>query len=209
MDAERCVIAVITNYATLQTEVANTLSKSNLTAEIPQFIQFAENKLYRTLNLRNEETALNVSVTSGTGTVPTDFKALKFAYVDQSPIQLLDYISVEQLYRDYPIRSGAETPCVMAREGANFVFGPYPKDFTLSGLYYAKQDPLRTTDPSWYVTNAPEVLLYGALLEAEPFIREDERLVVWKAFYDGAVQSLIDENRRADRGFQSKAARVA
>lgn len=202
-------MAIITNYATLQTEIANTLTKSNLTAEIPQFIQFAENKLYRRLNLRNEETALSVSVSSGTGTVPTDFKALKFAYVNESPVQLLDYITVETLYRDYPVRSGAETPVVMAREGANFVFGPYPKDFTLSGLYYAKQDPLRTTDPSWYVTNAPEVLLYGSLLEAEPFIREDARLPVWKAFYDDAVQSLIDENKNADRGMQAKAARVA
>jgi hypothetical protein len=97
----------------------------------------------------------------------------------------------------------------MAREGANFVFGPFPADFTLRGIYYAKQDPLRTTDPSWYVTNAPEVLLYGALLEAAPFIREDPRIPVWRELYLEAVETLKVENRNADRGFQSKAARAA
>ena len=62
-------MAVITDYATLQTEVANTLARDDLTAEIPQFIQFAENKLSRTLNLRNEETDLNVAISSGSATV--------------------------------------------------------------------------------------------------------------------------------------------
>ena len=134
-------MAVITSLATLTTAVEDYLARSDLNSFVPNFIQNTENKLLRTLNLRNEETALNVSVTSGTGTVPTDFKALKFAYVDQSPIQLLDYMSVEDLYRRFPQRSGAEIPVAIAREGANFVFGEFPADFTLRGIYYAKQDP--------------------------------------------------------------------
>ena len=99
-------MAVVTNYATLLTAVADYLARDDLTTFIPNFVQNAENKLYRTLNLRNEETALSVSVSSGTGTVPTDFKALKFAYFDGSPVQMLDWVPVEELYRDYPVRSG-------------------------------------------------------------------------------------------------------
>lgn len=195
-------MAVITSYATLQTEIANTLARDDLTDEIPQFIQFAENKLYRSLNLRNEETALNVSVSSGVGTVPSDFKALKFAYWDASPSKLLRWASVEEVYNDYPDRSGAEVPSVISREGASFIFGPYPADGTVKGIYYAKQDPLRTTDPSWYVTNAPEVLLYGSLLEAAPFIGDDQRAVVWKQYYDGAIESLLieEQNSKASMG---------
>lgn len=202
-------MAVITDYATLQTAVADYLAKSNLTTFIPNFIQNAENKLYRTLNLRNEETALSVSVTSGTGTVPTDFKAIKFAYANTTPTRVLDWVSLDFLYEEFPSRSGGEPPCVISREGANFVFGPYPNDFTLSGIYYAKQDPLRTTDPSWYVTNAPEVLLYGSLLEAEPFLRNDPRIPVWQQYFTDAVNTLREEEMNAARGYQSKAARVA
>lgn len=194
-------MAVITNYATLQTEIANTLARDDLTAEIAQFIQFAENKLYRRLNLRNEETTLSVNVASGVAAVPTDFKALKFAYYDGTPVSLLQWSAIEDLYRDYPDRSEtSDTPSVISREGANFVFGPVATDGTavLKGVYYAKQDPLRTTDPSWYVTNAPEVLLYGSLLEAVPFIKDDARIATWQLFYNEAVASLEDENANAE-----------
>ena len=75
----------------------------------------------------------------------------------------------------------------------NFVFGPVSKDGTLKGIYYAKQDPLRTTDPSWYVTNAPEVLLYGALYEAYLFIQDDARAATWQREFDNAVASLLIE----------------
>jgi hypothetical protein len=165
---------------------------------VPNFIQNAENKLYRTLNLRNEETALSVSISSGVAAVPTDFKALKFAYFDATPVSLLRWVGVEELYNDYPDRSDSGTPLVISREAGNFVFGPVSSAGTLKGVYYAKQDPLRTTDPSWYVTNAPEVLLYGALLEAAPFIREDERLQTWGQLYQSGVETLEMEQRNAE-----------
>ena len=202
-------MAIITNYATLQTAVADYLARDDLSTFVPNFIQNAENKLYRSLNLRNEETALSVSVTSGTGTVPTDFKKLKFAYVNDSPTVWLDWVPVKEMYRRYPTRSGANTPQLITREGANFTFGPFAKDFTLSGIYYAKQDPLRTTDPSWYVTNAPEVLLYGALLESQAFIQNDARLAVWQSMFRDSVKTLKDENREADEGSGDLRIRVA
>ena len=191
-------MAVITSYATLQTKVADVLARDDLTNYIPDFIQYTENKLYRTLNLRNEETALSVSISSGVAAVPSDFKALKFAYYDQTPAQLLQWVSITELYRDYPNRSGAELPSVISREGSNFVFGPRSQDGTLKGIYYAKKDPLRTTDPSWYVTNAPEVLLYGALLEASLWIRDDEGALKWGKLFEDAVDTLREEDDNAN-----------
>jgi hypothetical protein len=192
-------MAVITNYATLQTAIADTLAKSDLAGDIPNFIQYTENKLYRELNLRNEETQMSISVSSGTGTVPTDFKALKHAYVDESPRKMLTWLPIEQLYRKYPTRTGANTPLFISRDGVNFEFGPFPKDFTLSGVYYAKQDNLHTTDGSWYVQNAPELLFYGALLEASPFIKDDKRIPVWRELFNEAKRTVEVEQRNAER----------
>ena len=70
-------MAVITNYATLQTAIGDYLARDDLSGWIPNFIQNAENKLRRTLNLRNEETALSVSISSGVAAVPSAFKALR------------------------------------------------------------------------------------------------------------------------------------
>jgi len=201
-------MAVITNYATLQTAIADYLAKGDLTTFIPNFIQNTEGKLYRELNLRNEETQLSISVSSGTGTVPTDFKGLKHAYVDQSPIVPLQWATIDWLYTNYPLRTGSATPAFISRDGANFVFGPNAKDLTLKGVYYAKQDNLHTTDGSWYVVNAPELLLYGALLEAEPFIRNDERLPLWRSMFEEAKKTVMIENRNTETTRGRKAARI-
>jgi len=131
--------------------------------------------------------------------VPTDFKALRFAYYDATPVSPLTWVPIDELYRDFPDRSDTtDTPSVISREGTSFIFGPVALDGTLRGIYYAKQDPLRTTDPSNYVTNQPEVLLYGSLLEAEPFIQDDPRIPVWKDFYAESIQTLKDEKDNAD-----------
>jgi len=191
-------MAVITNYATLQTAIGDYLARDDLSGWIPNFIQNCENKLYRTYNLRNEETALSVSISSGVAAVPSSFKALKFAYYDETPVNLLRWVSIDECYNDYPDRTGSGKPLVISREGSNFVFGPKSQDGTLKGIYYAKKDPLRTTDPSWYATNAPEVLLYGSLLEAAPFLINDERIAVWRSFYEEATLSLRVENNNAE-----------
>lgn len=192
-------MAVITNLATLTTAVADYLARDDLTTFIPNFIQNTENKL-RELNLRNEETALSIDVSSGVSTVPTDFKRLKHAYYDGTPTTPLTWVTLEQLYAEHPDRSVSTTPIVISREAGNFIFGPVATDGTavLKGTYYAKQDPLRTTDPSWYVTNAPEVLLYGSLLESAPFIHGDERLPIWQSLYNDAVRTLREENQNAE-----------
>ena len=152
------------------------------------------------MNLRNEETALSVDVASGVATVPTDFKKLKSAYYNDTPISPLNWVSLDELYRQFPNRSIITTPCLISREGASFVFGPVATAGTavLKGIYYAKKDGLRDTDPSWYVTNAPEALLYGALLEAVPFIKDDPRVPIWQDFFKDAIQTLKDEDENAE-----------
>jgi len=150
---------------------------------------------------------MSIAVSSGTGTVPTPFKALKFAYIDDAERRMLEWLPIEQLYAKYPNRSGAHTPSFISRDGTEFVFGPAPKDFSLKGVYYAKQDNLHDTDGSWYVQNAPELLLYGALLEAEPYIKNDERIPVWRELFNEAVKTVQIEQRNGEYSKGLKAMR--
>lgn len=191
-------MAVITNYTTLQTAVADYLARSDLTTWVPNFIQNCEEKLHRMLRLQFMEKALSGSISSGVLAVPDDYLELKFAYVDRAPIQWLERTTSENVYRRYPVRSGAEIPHLIAREGGNFIFGPYPADHTIKGIYWAKPDLLRDDDDgsNWFTINAPDLLLYGSLLEAEPFIKNDPRILVWKAFYDEAFAAVKAQEKR-------------
>jgi len=203
-------VAIITSYATLKTAVADYLARDDLTTFVPNFIQNAENKLYRTLNLRNEETALNVTISSGVAAVPSDFKALKYAYVDQSPVTLLQFVSPEEVYNDYPFRAGAVVPNVISRELSNFIFGPYPAAYTIKGIYYAKLSALSDSNTTnWYTTNAPELLLYGALLESAPFIGADERMATWGQLYQSCLETVKQENTAAEYSMGSLTQRVS
>jgi len=185
-------MAVITNYATLLTAVADYCARDDLTSYIPNFVQNAEEKLHRILNLREEETALSLNVSSGVAAVPSDFKALKFAYYNTTPSALLRWVSIEELYNDYANRTEITTPSVISREGSNFVFGPVATDGTavLKGIYYKKLDPVRTTDSTFYVTTGADALLYGSLLDAAMFIQDVEMYARWRPLYDEAVDSI-------------------
>jgi hypothetical protein len=191
-------MTVISDYASLKTAIADFLARDDLTEQVEYFIQNTENKLYRSINLRNEETALSVSISSGVAAVPADFKALKFAYYDRTPAALLEWVSITELYNDYPNRSNSAIPCVISREATNFVFGPVSQDGTLKGVYYAKQDPLETTDNSWYVDNAPDALVYGSMAEAALFTKDLEMYNFWQPQFLESVRTIKDEQRQAE-----------
>jgi len=38
------------------------------------------------------------------------------------------------------------------------------------------------------------LLLYGTLLEATPFLKNDERIAVWQGFYDRSLAALGQED---------------
>jgi hypothetical protein len=67
--------------------------------------------------------------------------------------------------------------------------------------FYEKFTPLGdgtsgTVTSNWLTTNAPDVLLYGALLEAEPFIKNDERVNLWINAYNSAITRIQDTDAK-------------
>lgn len=62
-------------------------------------------------------------------------------------------------------------------------------------LYYERLQPLDSSNQSnWFTNYAPQALLYGALLQAMPFLKNDARTQMWKAQYDTAIGALKSED---------------
>lgn len=198
-------MAVITSYTSLQTEVANWLAKSNLTTDIPALIQMWEENFYREPKNHGSwmESALSVTIASSVAAVPDDYLELKYAYIDGSPSSRLDRKSLNQLLGAYPRGGDTGRPIYIARAASNFIFGPAPdSDYDVEGWYYAKPDALRDfagdAAEHWLIVNAPDLVLYGTLLEAQPFLMNDKRIAVWERKYATALQSYRDLNRDED-----------
>jgi len=138
------------------------------------------------------ESALSITIANGVAAVPSDYLAMKIAYISGQAYLPLKRISLDQLYSRYPRNGGAGTPAYFSRNGDNFEFGPVGSSgLVMAGTYYAKPTLLRNDSDgiNWIITNAPDLPLYGALVEAQSFLMNDKRLAVWGQFYSDAVRS--------------------
>lgn len=190
----------ITSYATLQTAVASWLHRDDLTTQIPDFIALAEKRIYRDFRIRAMEASLSSAISSGVVAVPSGYVDMKYAYVNSSPVQHLQRKTAEWIYANYPLRSSEGKPLFFAREVDSFIFGPYPDStYTIKGVYYKRLDALSDTNTSnWFITNAPDLLLYGALCEAAPFLADDPRIDVWEKKYAMVGERLQREDTMED-----------
>jgi hypothetical protein len=58
-------------------------------------------------------------------------------------------------------------------------------------MYYAAPPYLSSSNPSnVFLANCPDLLLYGALAEAEPYLMNDARLETWAALYQRGKDAL-------------------
>lgn len=192
-------MAVITGYTSLQTAVTDYLARSDLATYVPNFIQNWEERFYRQPKNwgRWMESAFNLPIASSVIAVPADYLALKFVYVNGSPSSRLDRVSLNQLYGRYPRGSDAGFPLWISRDTTSLVFGPPPdSNYTIKGVYWAKPTLMRSyaadAAAHWIIVNAPDLPLYGALLEATPFLQNDKRLATWEGFYSRAERDYRD-----------------
>lgn len=189
-------MAQITSYGTLKTEVANFLNRTDLTADIPLFIQFAQKRIYRDLRVKAMEASFSSAIASGVIAVPTGYIEMKYAYVNISPVQKLERKDAEWIYYNYPTRSADGIPLFIAREAENFIFGPYPDStYTIKGVYYKRLTAFSAdADTNWFITDAPDLLLFASLLEAELFINNDQRATIWGTRYNAEKDRIQRED---------------
>lgn len=187
----------ISTYAELQTAVSNWLDRSDLTNRIPEFISIAEGRIARKLRIREMETESDVTLVASTRTaaVPTGFREVRRVYLNTSPVRELEYISPQDYWKRYTSTNTGK-PVVFTVEGANLVFGPIPDSgYTAKVLHFKALDPLSSSAHAVFTAN-PDVYLYGSLLAAEPFLKNDKRVALWKSLFDEGLMELEAQNAR-------------
>lgn len=192
---------MITSYATLQTAVTEYLARdqdSTLIARIPTFIQLAEAKFNRELFVRQMEARSTTTVDTTTTepefiSLPVDFQSMRrvrLSSVTGKPH--LDFRSGTQL-DEFRTCSGNTTsqPRYFTIFGTEMELCPTPdKNYTIEMVYRQNIPSLATNDPNWLLTLAPDLYLYGALLESAPYIKEDARIQIWGLGFKAALDGL-------------------
>ena len=160
----------IGTYAELQTAVANWLDRDDLTARIPEFITLAEARFNRLLRLRSMESKYTANTVAGQRNLalPTSYIQMRNFQVNTNPLTTLSYVTPE-IYDRLWGGSTSGTPKFYTILANEVSFGPIPATvMQVEMLFYKKFDNLSvTTTTNSLLTDAPDVYLYGAMMEAE------------------------------------------
>ena len=189
----------ISTYAELQTAVANWLDRDDLTDRIPEFIALAEARMNRVLRLRMMESKYTASTVASQRNyaLPTGYIQMRNFQINTDPITPVQYVSPEIYDRLYgSTQSG--TPQFYTVIANELQLGPIPGSvMTMEMLFYKKISSLSPTNTTeTMLTENPDIYLYGALLEAEPFIMNDERVPLWMQGFSQAVADLQEQDNK-------------
>jgi len=189
----------ISDYGELKTAVANWLDRDDLTDRIPEFISLAEARFNRVLRLRSMEAKSTASTVGGQRNLalPGGYIQMRNFQVNSSPLTTLSYVTPE-IYDRVWGGSTSGTPKFYTILANEVSFGPIPASvMTVEMLYYKKFDNLSvSTTTNWLITNAPDIYLYGSMLEAEPFIMNDERVPLWAQALQQGISDLQEQDNK-------------
>jgi hypothetical protein len=193
----------LSTYSELKSSVGDWLNRTDLTAAIPDFISLAEAQIERKLRTRQMIVRATATVDTEYGTVPADFlevKSLKLQTNPVTPLQFETIDSLDTLQSQYPSSS---KPRFFSIVGTQIRTVPVPDSaYTAELTYYAKLSKLSSTvATNWLLTAAPDVYLYGSLLQAAPYLKDDARISTWATLYTSAMDDLqIADDRGATSG---------
>ena len=203
------------NYAELvsaiQAYTENT--ETNFVAEIPVFVQQAEQRIYNSVQFPS----IRKNVT-GTTTInnkylqcPTDFLATySLAVIDAAgAYEYLLNKDVNFIRQAYPTPADTGTPKYYALFGPRsdnaaeltFILGPTPDAAYSSELHYYFYPPSITVSPytSWLGDNFDTVLLYASLVEAYTYMKGETDMM---ALYNGKYQEALALAKRLGDGLE-------
>ena len=189
----------ISTYSELQTAVNNWLDRTDLTNRVPEFIRLAEARIGRRLRVRGVEDRATTPLVAAQEyySLPTDFLEARNVQINTNPVNVLTYRTPEQLDKEFPSTSSG-TPCAFTIIGEEIQLKPIPGSTdTMEISYFKRLAALSGSNTTnWIITNAPDLLLYGSLIEAEAFLVNDPRIQIWKGAFDEAMQEWnLQENK--------------
>ena len=192
----------ISTKAELHTAVANWLNRSDLTSRIPEFISLAEAAFNRNLRTRDMLSRSTTSTNAQYVALPSDFlEMLNVELTSTDPPKRLLYATSDRSDDFRQQKSNkVGVPVYYTIEGSAIQLNPTPDiSYTIQMSYYKDIPALSAAADSgdnWLLVTHPDIYLYGALMEAEPFLMNDARVQLWATAYQEAVANLQEQDNK-------------
>ena len=169
--------------------------------KIPLFIMLAEQIIASQIKFLGNLTVNTSTMTASTSIIDKPARWHKTVSMnitvddERQPVLLRKY---EYLREYWPNANSTGTPEFYSDyDYTHWLVAPTPDlAYTFEVLYYERIQPLDSSNQTnWFTIYAPQALLYGSLLQAMPFLKNDDRMAMWKANYDQIMQTLMAEDK--------------
>lgn len=200
-------MAYAMTFASLQVDLRRYLERGFTLADdpyvyeqLPRLINMAERRIARDLKIQGFIVAVTTALTAGTPTYqkPDRWRdTISMTVKSGNTVTPVFTRSYEYCRNYWPDDTQEGLPAFYADyDYTHWLLVPTPDAaYNLEVLYY--ELPVLLDDAqqtNWLTEYAPNLLLYGALLEATPFLKNDERIATWQSFYESAANALNTED---------------
>ena len=185
----------------MQTGVADWLNRSDLTDAIKAFIQLTESKFKRVLRTKHKSVVQYVTVADN-GAVAIGATIENYEMYITEPVEKagpIEAVGPGRIYQERAFRGNVTgRPLFGSIVDTEMRLAPIPDDvYTIEIVGEAIFVPLSASQTSNYILDDyPDVYLYGALMEAVPYLKHDERIPVWQTKFDTALAELEQAQMR-------------
>lgn len=201
--------ASVMTYDSLVENIQSYLERSDTQTleKIPLFIMLAEQVIASQIKFLGNLTVNTSAMVANQATVDKPARWHKTVSMnitvagERNPVLLRKY---EYLREYWPDPTATGTPKYYADyDYTHWLVAPTPAAaYNFEVLYYERVQPLDSSNQTnWFTIYAPQALLYGSLLQAMPFLKNDERMAMWQQQFDLIINTLKAEDvaRIADR----------
>jgi hypothetical protein len=175
--------------------------------KIPLFIMLAEQVIASQIKFLGNLTVNTSNMVIGEATIQKPARWHKTVSMNvtvagkRQPILLRKYEYLREYWPDPNQKDVPKFYCDY--DYTHWLIAPTPDvSYDFEVLYYERVQPLDSSNQSnWFTQYAPQALLYGSLLQAMPFLKNDPRTQMWQAMYQQYMDILVTEDklRVADR----------
>ena len=195
-------VAVAMTYDSLSADVQSYLERTDQATidKIPTFIMLAEQIIASEIKFMGNLTVNTFSLTASDPVIEKPARWRKTVSMSitvngqKQPVLLRKY---EYLRTYWPNATQTDTPLYYADyDYYHWLIAPTPDAaYAAEVLYYERIQPLDSSNQTnWFTMYAPQALLYGTLLQAMPFLKNDARVQLWQTMYAQYMAALKAED---------------
>lgn len=170
--------------------------REDLSGMYNDFEALLEAQLNDDLRVAAMETNTSVTLSSGSGSLPTDYLSWRKVVTQDSPVRTLEWLEPDKAEITYAGEPSAPSDFFTIIGSTIRTYPPSSANLT---LFYYQKIPSLASNPggNWVTSRSPGLYLYGILMQAAPFLDDDERAQTWALLYTKALQGLQRADNRA------------